>query len=164
MGRRFNPLRGSHLPVLVRALKATVGPVVELGAGMYSTPILHALCEAEGRKLVTYENSSEYFDWATAFKSQIHEVCLVDNWDDVDLSTVNWSVAFVDHAPNERRWKEVIRLTHAEYVICHDSNSQWKRKYNYDKAYPLFKYQKQYRDRHPNTVILSNINPVENMW
>jgi len=161
---RLNPLRGSHLPVLVRALKATTGPVVELGAGMYSTPFLHAMCEAEERKLVTFENDSEYYGWATAFKSPLHDVCKVDEWDDVDLASVRWTVAFVDHAPNDRRWKEVVRLTHAEYVVCHDSNVRWMRKYNYDKAYPLFKYQKQYREKHPNTVVLSNSHPVEQMW
>ena len=100
---RMNPLRGSHLPVLVRALKATSGPVVELGAGMYSTPILHTLCEAEGRKLVTYENDPEYFEWATHYQGSLHDVRKVDDWDDVDLASVNWAVAFVDHAPNERR-------------------------------------------------------------
>ena len=131
---------------------------------MYSTPILHALCGAEGRRLVTHENDSEYYEWAAAYQSPLHDVCKVDNWDDIDLAAVNWAVAFVDHAPNERRWKEVVRLTHAEYVVCHDSNRGWKRKYNYDKAYPLFKYQKQYRERHPNTIILSNIHPVEAMW
>ena len=155
---------GSHLPVLVRALKVTSGPVVELGAGMYSTPILHALCEAEGRRLVTYENAPEYYEWALRYQSSLHDVCKVDVWADVDLASVNWAVAFVDHAPNGTRWQEMLRLTHAEYVVAHDSNRGWRRKYNYDKAYPLFKYQKQYREKHPNTVVLSNIHPVEKMW
>ncbi|MBU0846436.1 hypothetical protein KKH23_04550 [Patescibacteria group bacterium] len=161
---RVNPLRGSHLPVLIRALKATTGPVVELGAGIYSTPILHALCEAEGRKLVTYENDPDFFEWASHYQSSFHDVRKVEIWADVDLAEVNWAVAFVDHAPDEKRWQEVVRLTHAEYVVCHDSNRGWRRKYNYEKAYPLFKYQKQYREKHPNTVILSNTHPVEDMW
>ena len=60
-------MRGSHLPILLRAMKATTGPVLELGAGIYSTPILHALCQIEGRKLVTYESDPEFFEWAAHY-------------------------------------------------------------------------------------------------
>ena len=161
---KVNPIRGSHLPVLLRAMKATNGPVLELGAGLYSTPVLHTLCQIEGRKLVTYEGDPDFFEWATNYQTSFHDVIKVDNWEDIDLASVNWSVAFVDHAPDSRRWEEILRLTHAEYVVAHDSDRGWRNKYSYHKVYPLFKYQKQYREARPNTVILSNTHPLEDMW
>lgn len=161
---KTNKFRGSHLPILLRVLRITTGPVLELGAGLFSTPILHALCQIDNRKLVTYENSPEFFGWVEQYRTPFHDVYKVDDWDQVDLSTVNWSVALVDHSPNEHRGKELARLTHAEYVVAHDTNRSWENKYNYRIAYPLYKYQRKYQDEHPNTSVLSNIHPLDALW
>ena len=36
---------GTHLPLLMEFVLKTEGPILEQGAGMFSTPILHHLCE-----------------------------------------------------------------------------------------------------------------------
>ena len=53
---------GTHIPVLCRCfneLKDSKGRILEVGLGMYSTPILHEL--ARDRKLVSLENHLGWF-------------------------------------------------------------------------------------------------------
>ena len=46
----------THMPVIIKFIQATEGRVLELGAGLFSTPLLHWLCAEKGRKLYTYED------------------------------------------------------------------------------------------------------------
>jgi hypothetical protein len=54
---------GTHLPLLMRAIINTTGPVLELGVGWNSTPVLHEACS--GRLLVSVENEPQ---WAENFR------------------------------------------------------------------------------------------------
>jgi hypothetical protein len=159
MGLRFNPKRGSHLPVLMKAVALTEGPILELGCGLYSTTPLHWACHVPKRKLVTYEGNPEFFDFLKAYETEWHEVHCIDDWDAIDISHP-WSVAFVDHAPDGRRWQEVKRLLHAEYVVAHDSEGRNDRKYQFSKITPLFKYQFEYKGAFPHTSVWSNLHDV----
>lgn len=153
---KLNPLRGSHLPILSRLITLTEGPVLELGCGHYSTPFLHWACFPD-RPLVTMESDKSWYDFLREFEKPWHQIVWVEDWDKVTLSE-KWSIAFVDHSPSERRWKEVEKLTHAEYVVAHDAenNSNWK--YKYFKAYTKFQYRWKYMadGRSPFTAVYSN--------
>ena len=159
MGMRFGPKRGSHLPLLMKAVSLTTGPILELGCGLYSTTPLHWACWVPKRKLVTYENNPDYFDFLRSYETEWHEVHCIDDWDAIDISGP-WSVAFVDHAPDGRRWREVKRLLHAEYVVAHDSEGRNDKKYQFSKATPLFKYQFEYLEAFPHTSVWSNVHDV----
>jgi len=51
-GRKLdNPNWGTHQVPLITVVVNTKGPILELGCGDFSTPILHALCTAEKRLL-----------------------------------------------------------------------------------------------------------------
>ena len=83
---KMGPNRGSHLPVLIKLVHMTDGPIIELGCGMYSTPFLHWACRPHGRLLTTYENNPEWFRFVKQFeRDDYHKVVLVDNWDDIEL-------------------------------------------------------------------------------
>lgn len=159
MALRFGPNRGSHLPLLMKAVAETDGPILELGCGLYSTTALHWACWVPKRKLVTYENNPEFFDFLKAHETDFHEVHCIDDWDAIDISTP-WSVAFIDHEPSKRRGIELGRLTHAEYVVCHDSEGRNDRKYEFSKSAPLFKYHFEYLGAFPHTTIFSNRHDV----
>lgn len=166
MGLRFTPSRGSHLPLLMKAVSLTEGPILELGCGLYSTTPLHWACWVPKRKLVTYENNPAFFQFLQAYETDWHEVHCIDNWDEIDISCP-WSVAFVDHeaCPGEdrmRRWKEVERLQHAEYVVCHDSEGRNDRKYGFRKIFHLFEHQFEYKEAFPHTSVFSNLHDVTN--
>jgi len=161
MGLRFHPNRGSHLPVLMEAVRRTSGPILELGCGLYSTNPLHWHCFLPKRKLVTYENNEEFFGFLKRYESDYHEVHCISDWDAIDISCP-WSVAFIDHQPGTRRGVELARLAHAEYVVCHDTESRNDHKYGFSDAANLYKYQFKHTGAYPHTTVFSNVHDVSN--
>lgn len=150
------PFRGSHIPVLLKLINITDGPVLELGCGMYSTTFLHWACFPKRRKLVSYENHPRWFEFANQFKADFHDVILVEDWAKIDLSSP-WSIALIDHAPNLGRQMELRRLRHADYVVLHDSEPQSENKYHYMAARRFFTYKWMYTEGFlPYTSIWSN--------
>lgn len=158
---KSRPDRGSHLPVLMKLIGMTSGPILELGCGMYSTTYLHWACYPSKRLITTCESKDEWIGFARQFETDFHKVIHVPNWDLLDLSA-SWSIALVDHAPDERRIEEIKRLTHAEYIVAHDADNRRERKYNYRTVRHLFKYRTTYAGAHPNTAIFSNIHDLAN--
>jgi len=152
---RIGKKRGSHLPVLMKAVSMTHGPILELGCGLYSTTYLHWVCYPLKRMLVTYENNPDYFDFLKDYEADFHKVYCINDWDTIDISQP-WSVAFVDHSPDKRRGIEASRLTHADYVVLHDTENRNFKKQNYDKAMRLFKYRWKYNEAYPHSSIWSN--------
>lgn len=152
---RIGKSRGSHLPVLSTIISKTYGSVLELGVGFCSTPYLHWACFPTKRRLVSYEHNRDFYKFADSWKDDFHHVITHRNWDEIDLSEP-WSVAFVDHCPNDRRWKEINRLLHADYVVIHDSENANARKYGLNKVYRKFKYRYKYTAAWPYTSIWSN--------
>jgi hypothetical protein len=161
MALRLRPFRGSHLPVLMRAVSLTDGPILELGCGLYSTTPLHWACWVPKRKLVTYENNPNFYDFLRKYEKDFHEVHCITDWDAIDVSGP-WSVAFLDHEPSHRRGIELARLTHAEYVVCHDSEGRNDKKYGLSKAAGLYRYAFEYKGAYPHTTIFSNSRDVAN--
>ena len=157
---KSKPDRGSHLPVLMKLISLTSGPILELGCGMYSTTYLHWACFPTKRRLVTCESKEEWIGFARQFETDFHKVIHVPDWDKLDLNEF-WSIAFVDHAPDERRVDEIRRLTHAEYVVAHDADNRRERKYNYRSIRGLFKHRTTYAEAKPNTAIFSNFHNLE---
>lgn len=156
---------GSHLPVLIKIINLTTGPVLELGMGMFSTHYLHWACYENRRKLVSYENDPKHllFDWSQSFLNDYHEVRFIDNWDNADLSG-HWDVVLVDHAPTPRRRTEIGRLANsADYVVVHDSQPERERWQRLSQIYPLFKYRKDFGRENPLTTVLSNFKDLSNL-
>lgn len=152
---------GSHLPLLIKLVSMTDGPILELGGGLYSTPFLHWACFASKRELVTYDSIPKYFNMIEQYNSDFHKVILVDDWDSVPLER-QWSMAFVDHWPLKRRKHDIARLANfAKYIVVHDTEISKKRHYNYEEIYPLFKYIYKYRGVKPHTSVLSNFCKFE---
>ena len=111
----------SYLPALVKALEMVDGDVLELGAGLHSTMFLHWMCEQQGRLLVTYDNSKEYYDMVKHCaedrqESGLHKIYLVDDWDKIAIEQP-WGIAFVDHAPGIRRKEDIRRLANCAQCL-----------------------------------------------
>lgn len=158
---QYSPAWASHMPLLIKILDISQGSVLELGMGPFSTPLLHTLCAAKNRLLISYENDKNYFASHRDFESALHHIKHIDNWDDANIEHTQWSLAFVDHAPAERRIAEVRRLVdHADYVVIHDSNGRFESRYHYSLIYPLFKYRYEYGALMPHTTVLSNLHDI----
>ena len=162
---------GSHLPILIKVLSLSDGPVLELGTGLFSTPYLHWACYDAKRKLVSYENKKEFFDtWNYEDKREsnndysYHQRILVENneWDKIDISE-HWGVVFIDHNPGPRRREEMKRVANnADYVVVHDTDDKNDFYYKYAEYFPLFKYRWDSKI-YPRTTVLSNFKDLSNL-
>jgi len=145
--RDNRPAGASHIPTLVQVLSISQGPILELGTGPFSTALLHSLAVDQNRELVSYENDLKYYIHYKNFARGLHAIHFVTDWDSIVVQRT-WGMAFVDHAPEERRAIEVSRLAnYADYIVVHDSEKL---------ELPSFKYRTDSVKQRPNTTILSN--------
>lgn len=151
---------GSHIPVLLKMTQRTTGPILELGMGLFSTPILHWICFDSQRHLVSYDSEPTYFNSNAQYATDFHEVYLADNWDNIDINKP-WDIAFIDLSPPLKRKDMAKKLSLcAKFVILHDTQARVRREYCYDEIYPLFKYRFDYNIAKPWTTVLSNYEDI----
>ena len=157
---------GSHLPVLMQAVRQTDGPILELGSGIYSTVYLHWACYHSKRFLRTLESKRGYYRAVRNLRCDWHDIDWVRDWDKADLSG-DWSVVLVDESPGWQRPLDVKRLVDAEYIVIHDTDKETEGEYRYEEEgiYDLFKYRFDYRPttpHTPDTTVLSNKHDLGN--
>lgn len=161
---RFNPNWSSHLPILVKVLNISRGPVLEMGTGLFSTPVMHWLCLDAGRPLISYENNKSYYDQCKSFEADGHKLILVEDWDKAEIENTHWGAVLIDHEPAERRSIDIKRLAgSADYIIVHDSEAEEDGKYHLSQIYPLFKARYDWRKQKPYTTVLSNFKDLSNL-
>ncbi len=154
-------LCATHIPLLVRAFTLSEGDVLEVGTGYFSTAILRWLCEMSGRTLYSYEASPFWYGKLMKTPNFYHKVFKVNNYDEVDVNH-HWGLAFIDHAPEQRRHVEIKRLANlADYIVIHDTNPEFDQSYKYSRIWPLFKYRYDFTKYHPHTSVVSNFFSLE---
>lgn len=152
----------THMTVLMKVLGNSEGPVLEVGGGPFSTPLLHWICKMQGRKLVTYENEPTFFRLCKGFQSPLHKVRFIENWDDMDFET-HWGVVFIDHHPDDRRVVDIINFKDkADFIVVHDTEKE--EKYGFPKAWKLFKNIYTWKECKPWTTVVSNTKSLDFMW
>jgi hypothetical protein len=146
----------THIPVLIKALRMTEGAVLEMGAGFFSTPIIHWLCVPHRRYVTTLESNTQFLELALNFKDTYHRVKSVKNWEEAKIES-DWGMAFIDHDPASRRRHDLARLANcARLIVLHDTSPAQDHSFGYKDIYPLFKYIYHYWDIFPGTSMLSN--------
>lgn len=115
----------THQPVLHKLIKITDGPILELGCGRGSTPLLAYF--AKGRKIVTVDNDSQWlerFRWR--YESKNHRFIFTEDWEKTlndPLLDQKWSLIIVDQSPWDARYRSILRFKDsAEYIMLHDSD------------------------------------------
>jgi len=141
--------------MLIKSIQATSGPVLELGAGYISTPLIHWLCAEDRRKVVTCEDDEEYFQIARKFRSKTHTIVKINDWarDIRKYKDRLWSVIFVDNNENHRAESIITLKDNGIFFVLHDTNDP---QYGYDKIYPLFKYRYDWKFSVNWVAVLSN--------
>jgi hypothetical protein len=148
-------LAGSHLPILIKLVQMTTGPVLEMGIGWNSTPVLHWLCL--DRRLLSLENDREWYEKFVEFGVGKHKIGYVKDWEKARIDNTRWSVVLIDHRPALRRHKDAIRLKdNADFIILHDSEPEIDKFYAYRRVWPHFKYRYDHTGVKPHTTVLSN--------
>lgn len=113
----------SHLPALLACVAVTSGDVLELGVGHFSTPQLHALCGALGRRLHSVEPDQL---WRNEFEQKYSSPLHGFSSDWTRLLGERLSVAFVDHSPGGENRAKAFRafLEISDYVVMHDAQTE----------------------------------------
>lgn len=147
----------THLPLLVACVAHTSGPVLELGCGAYSTPVLHAMCV--GRRLISLENDPGWYARFQHLQSGEHIVNLIEApWGEVGLRGP-YDVALVDHSPPIQRVKDIVRLRDCtRLLVVHDTEN---RCYNYEPVLTTFRYRVEWQGYMPWTSVVSDQDDLE---
>jgi len=115
---------GSHLPVLLACLRATTGPVLEIGCGHISTPCLHSAC-CPWRPLVSLEENPHWLAVFQEWAVDGHRVEADSPENLAQHARQPWSVVFVDDSPGPPRAENVrLFLPVADYVVVHDAQGE----------------------------------------
>lgn len=112
----------THLPLLIECVLRTTGPVLEMGAGSFSTPILHELVAKRGRLLLTVENNREWLDPFRPLAGLNHVLAeSVDQLAAAGCLPERLSVVLIDSAPAQLRAGQFEAFARrADYLVCHD--------------------------------------------
>lgn len=152
----------THFPMLIKVVQMTDGPILEMGSGLFSTPLLHWLCFPTKRKLITCEAYAHYLEFANKFKTDWHIVTFTDP-KTKPIPDQHFSVVFIDHSPkkpNTRGDDALLFKDTADYIVLHDAGENPYEKYGYAKIYPYFKYVKHWTGAEPHTTVLSNFHDL----
>ena len=152
----------THIPALAAVAMHTQGPIVEFGCGDYSTPLLHEICRPQQRRLLSLETDKA---WASRFldlRTPWHEILVGNSYEDFDqIVRQPLDVAFIDHAPTERRVVDIAKLRpHAMIIVVHDADC---RIYGYESILPLFRHRVRYGRMHPRTDVVSEAHLLDFM-
>lgn len=162
---------GSHVVPLAYALSiAGDGPVLEVGMGFASTPLIHRLCCGR-RKVFSFDNDEAYAKIFSGFADcredgstkPHHDVKYIQSYKDIDFGQHHWSVVFVDCSPWDAR-NHVAKYVadQCEILVVHDSD-HWStdpNKWICRDLRPLFRYHAEYRYQLPPTMVFSNIHDI----
>lgn len=165
-----SPDCGTHISVLATVVAHTDGPVLELGMGDWSTPLLHGLCSVNKRYLLSTETDQNWmalfqdlatnwheFEFVPVFEESIERYYRPEKWDTVG-NEKRWSVVFIDHAPAERRLMDIARLRkNTDVFVVHDTEG---RGYGLGPILDSFKY-RYVEDRYSiETTVVSDVIDV----
>lgn len=150
-------LAGSHLPVLDRLMSVVNKPVLELGIGWNSTPLLHWLCHEKGLLLFSFESDPDWLERFKEFETNTHKLFPHDFMTNLEVD-FDLGLVFVDHRPaRKRRSSALFFKDKADFIVLHDSELADNPAYKYTPIYDKFKYKYEYRNvGEPYTMILSN--------
>lgn len=126
----------SYRPLLAAVVHGTTGPVLELGAGRWSTPLLAELCGPQ-RAFLSIETDATWA-MAAALAAPSALVLRAATWDAAlswldTIGPPQWGVVFVDLSPGHDRRRAVERLrARAQVVVVHDTEPDKYYAYHFD--------------------------------
>ena len=168
----YNTAYGGHAVILFAALYATDGAVLELGSGLFSTPIIHNVAVVQqGRDVFTVDADSDWLQHFTSMGSPHHSFGLVSSaypnqpyrflqfrpahfrrWEDVWDG--RYGLVFVDQTPEFERRKDIQRRRNvSDVMIVHDTNDM--KSYGYEPLLSTFPYR--YKFRHKSFITFTDV-------
>jgi hypothetical protein len=153
---------GTHVPLLASVLATSEpGPVLEIGVGNGSSPLLVEMCRAMGRDLIGMDSSKAWLDEIRdiGYPSLLHitDWELLPGWmSDFDKQ---WSVIFIDHGPGEARLPALKACrNYADHIVVHDTLNPGYMP-GMDDYLSTFRYRTDYIKMTPCTSVVSDLFP-----
>lgn len=153
----MNPF-ATHIPLLLACLRHTNGPVLELGSGWFSTPLVAAF--ATDRLVRTIETNPEWYERISRLATyqpitrHRHQILFVPDYDDAPILDQEWSVVLLDHEPPPRRGHDAQRLRdRCRLMIGHDSEHP---DYGYGPVFDTYAYRVTDERLIPWTTVVSD--------
>lgn len=156
------------IPLVISALM-TQGDMLELGMGMFSTPILSKIAIEYKRKLISVDTEKNWVDKFIGYNStELHKIYLMSDYRELSQYGRNssWGIVLVDHFYATARSLDVISFANnSQIVLAHDAEKMYDAMYRYDvnKVTSYFKYGCKFslfrepsRKLYISTIILSN--------
>jgi hypothetical protein len=117
----------THQPFLWHFLKKTDKPILELGSGYGSTPLLHAYSAKHKIPLYTLDHDKEWLSRFSCLESELHTLLSVDvsgDWlpfEEAIPKEIEFGIIFIDHGSWQSRL-DCARLLkdRADYILVHD--------------------------------------------
>ena len=114
---------GSHKLVLEKAIARVSTSVLELGAGDYSTPLIHTAAE-RGVKVLTIDDNKEWFDKYKHLQTDLHDFRFISSKNIqkfYDNDTEQWGLVSVDNGSWDNRFAAIKKYKDvADYMVIHD--------------------------------------------
>lgn len=155
------------IPLAVAALSAR-GDLLELGMGMFSTPLLHKIAIDQNRLLVSVDTELGWVQKFTGYNStQHHRIYHLGDPNKMHSFGLDkkWGMVLVDHLSGETRYQDVINFANiSQMVVVHDAERVSESYYNYErnKIRNYFSYTCKYslydqtKSNYISTLLLSN--------
>jgi hypothetical protein len=157
-----NPF-ATHIPLLLACLQRTSGPVLELGCGWFSTPLLSAF--ATDRLVRTVETDRQWHAEISKICTlqpctrHRHQIVFVPDYDEAPLEDQQWAIVLLDHEPPSRRGVDALRLRNrCQLMIGHDSQHP---DYGYAPVFDTFRYRFTHSSLFPWTTVVSDTDPLD---
>lgn len=125
----------THLEALIRTALRTKGPILELGCGDYSTPLLVAFAEEQGRELLVQASDELWLDRFTSYEGPPSIRMELVTWSRWAPPTPQcsgeskWGFVFLDSeestADRIRRLPALLAVT--DIVVMHDADKAMAR-------------------------------------
>ena len=158
----MNPF-ATHMPLLLACLRHTSGPVLELGSGWFSTPLVASV--ANDRLVRTVETNPDWFEHIARIATRQpvtrhrHQMVFVPDYSDAPVEDHDWSIVLLDHEPPSRRGVDALRLRdRCQLMIGHDSQHP---DYGYEPVFDTFKYRFTLSSVFPWTTVVSDTDPLD---
>ena len=171
---------GTHQALLVRAMAETYGPILEIGGGWYSTPLVSAISVSQRRMALTVETGSFVHDILKPLSTERHKILLMEGFEFTDigkfqaapglyvrdyiarqeaylatLPDIHWSVVFVDQAPGFLRVPAIQYFSNrADFIITHDT--EHVDHYHFEPILSSFQSRFDFILHKPQSVVVSN--------
>jgi hypothetical protein len=178
----------THQPILIAALLKTEGPILEMGGGHYSTPIVSVFANTQRREAHTIETGAAVYETLKRFSSPFHKIWPVGGYDFApdgrflprpDTTRAQyiavqsrflaefcndgpqrWSVVFVDQAPGYLRVPAIEHFADiADFIITHDT--ELADAYGFEPCLSTFRHRWDSRLHLPHATIVSNCRPCD---